>query len=173
MLLVVVAVGCAACGRMQARTPPPVAMLVPPPPPRIPIPVSLPEQPVVEPEPEPPAAVPTAPARPRPDTAPARTVEKPTPPPAPAATPETAAPVLQTTVNVGALEQRASWLLGQAEKDLDRVNRGQLIPQERAQFDRAVGFIRNARNALQLGNVNYAEQLAVKAASLARALVKA
>jgi hypothetical protein len=157
---------------MQARTPPPVVMLVPPPPPRIPIPVSLPEQPIVEPEPERPTAAPTAPARPRPDTVPARTVEKPTPPPAPTA-PETPAPVLQTTVNVSELEQRASWLLGEAEKNLERVNRGQLIPQERAQFDRAIGFIRNARNAIQLKNFNYAEQLAVKAASLARALVKA
>jgi hypothetical protein len=157
---------------MQARTPPPVAMLVPLPPPRVAIPVSLPEQPIVEPEPEPPTAAPTAPARPRPDTVPARTVEKPTPPPAPTA-PETPAPVLQTTVNTGELEQRASWLLGEAEKNLERVNRGQLIPQERAQFDRAMGFIRNARNAIQLKNFNYAEQLAVKAASLARALVKA
>ena len=157
---------------MQARTLPPVAMLVPPPPPRVAIPVSLPEQPVIEPEPEPPPAAPTAPARPRAETAPARAVERPTPSPAPAATPETAAP-LQTTVNVGALEQRATWLLSQAEKDLERVNRGQLIPQERAQFDRAVSFIRNARNALQIKNVSYAEQLAAKAASLAKALIKA
>ena len=171
ILLVVVAVGCAACSRMQARTPPPVAMLVPPPPPRVAIPVSLPEQPVVEPEPEPPAAAPTTPPRPRTDTAPARTVEKPMPPPAPA-TPEAPAPVLQTTVNVGALEQRATWLLGLAEKDLERVNRGQLAAQARAQFDRAMSFIRNARSALQIKNFNYAEQLAAKAASLARELVK-
>ena len=172
IVLVVVAVGCAACSRMQARTPPPVVMLVPPPPPRVAIPVSLPE-PVVEPEPELPAATPTAPARPRPETTPARTVDRPTPPPAPAATPETAAPALQTTANVGALEQRASSLLGQAEKDLERVNRGQLIPQERAQFDRAWSFIRNARNAIRNKNFSFAEQLSVKAALLARALVKA
>jgi len=158
---------------MQARTPPPVVMLVPPPPPRVAIPVSLPEQPIIEPEPEPPATAPTTtPPRARPDTVPARTVEKPAPPPAPAATPETVAPVLQTTVNVGALEQRASWLLGQAEKDLERVNRGQLAAQARAQFDRAMSFIRNARSALHIKNFNYAEQLAAKAASLARELVK-
>jgi len=147
-------------------------MNVPPPPPRVAIPVSLPEQPIVEPEPDPPAAPPAAAARPKPEATPPRTVERPTPPTAPAAA-EGPARVLQTTVNVGALEQRASWLLGQAEKDLERVNRGQLIPQERAQFDRAMGFIRSARNALQLKNYTYAEQLAVKAAALARDLVKA
>jgi hypothetical protein len=158
---------------MQARTPPPVVMLVPPPPPRVAIPVSLPEQPVVEPEPDPPAAAPTAPARPRPETTPARTVERPAPPAAPAVTADPPATVLQTTTNVGALEQRASWLLGQAEKDLARVNRGQLIAQERAQFDLAWSFIRNARNALRIKNFSYAEQLADKAFKLARALVKA
>lgn len=170
MLLVAVAVGGAACGRMQARTaPPPVAMNVPPPPPRVAIPVSLPEQPIEEPVPEPPAAAPEAPPRPRPETPP-RTVERPAPPPAPAA--EAPAPVLQTSANVSALEQRASSLLGQAERDLERVNRAQLAMQARAQFDRAQSFIRNAKNAMQIKNYTFAEQLAAKAASLARELVK-
>jgi len=158
---------------MQARTLPPVVMLVPPPPPRVAIPVSLPELPVAEPEPEPPAAVPATPPRPRPDTAPARTVEKPTPPPTPAATPDPPTTVLHTTANVGALERRASSLLGEAERNLKGVNREQLVPQERAQFDAAMGFIRGAREAMQRKNFNYAEQLADKAAKLARALVKA
>jgi hypothetical protein len=171
ILLFVIAVGCVACGRMQARTPPPVAMLVPPSPPRVAIPVSLPEPPVIEPEPAAPAAPPAEPTRPRPDTAPPRTVEKPAPPPTPAA-PETPAPVLQTTTNVGAIEQRASWLLAQAEKNLERVNRGQLAVQARAQFDRAMSFVRNARDAMQRKNFNYAEQLALRAARLAQELVK-
>lgn len=173
IVLVVVAVGCAACGRMQARTPPPVAMLVPPPPPRSVIPVSLPELPIVEPEPEPPAAAPAAPARPRPDTVPARSTEKPAPPATPAVTPETTTLVLQTTANISALEHRASVLLGEAERNLKGVNRGQLVPQERAQFDRAIGFIRSARDAMQRKNFSFAEQLADKAAKLAKALVKA
>ena len=81
--------------------------------------------------------------------------------------------MLETTTNVGALEQRASWLLGEAERNLKGVNRAQLVPQERAQFDGAMGFIRSARRALQNRNFSYAEQLADKAAKLARALVKA
>jgi hypothetical protein len=170
-MLVVVAVGCAACSRMQARTLPPVAMNVPPPPPRVAIPVSLPEQPVTEPEPDPPAAPPATPARPRTETAPPRTVIEPKPSAAPA-TPEGPTP-LQTTANVSALAQRATWLLGEAEKALERVNLAQLVPQERAQYHLARGFIRNARNALQLKNFTFAEQLADKAAKLARALVKA
>ena len=169
-VLIAVAVGCAACGRIQARTPPPVAMLVPLPPPRVAIPVPLPEPPIVEPEPAPPAVAPTEPARPRADTTPPRTIEKPAPPPAPAAA-EAPAP-LQTTTNVGAIEQRASWLLGLAEKDLERVNPAQLAVQARAQFDRAKSFVRNARDAMQRKNFNYAEQLAMKAARLARELVK-
>jgi hypothetical protein len=157
---------------MQARTPPPVVMHVPPPPPRVAIPVSLPEVPVVEPEPEPPPAPPATPPRSRPDSTPPRTIIEKAPPPTPAASAEAPAPVLQTTTNVGALEQRASWLLQEAERNLKSVNRAQLVPQERAQFDRAMSFMRNARGALQIKNFNYAEQLAGKAASLARALIK-
>jgi hypothetical protein len=156
---------------MQARTPPPVAMLVPPPPPRVVIPVSLPEPPIIEPEPAPPPAAPAEPARTRPDNVPARPTEKPSPPPTPAA-PEAPAPVLQTTTNTGAIEQRASWLLSLAEKDLERVNPAQLTVQARAQFERAWSFIRNARDAMQRKNFNYAEQLATRAARLARELVK-
>ena len=39
-------------------------------------------------------------------------------------------------------------------------------------YDRAMAFIRNAKNALQIKNYINAEQLAAKAASLARELVK-
>lgn len=170
MVLSVVAVGCAACAQSQARTLPPVVMHVPPPPPRVAIPVSLPE-PIEEPEAAPPTTAPASPARPPRETPP-RTAERPAAPAPPAAAPETPTAVLQTTVNVGALEQRASWLLGDAEKNLERVNRGQLVAQERAQYDSAMSFIRNARRALQNKNFNYAEQLADKAAKLARALVK-
>jgi hypothetical protein len=101
-----------------------------------------------------------------------RGVDRSTPPapvdPAPAAP----APVLQTTANVGALEERALWLLAEAERNLERVNRRDLGAQARAQYDRAVSFIRNAKNALQIRNFNYAEQLAAKAAAVARELVR-
>jgi hypothetical protein len=163
------AAGVAGCARTQARTVPQVAMLVPPPPPRVAIPVSLPE-PAVEPEEAPPEPAPPAPPPTRTETpAPRTVIDRPSPPPA-AAT-DAPAPVLQTTPNVGALEQRVTWLIGDAEKNLERVNRGQLGVQARAQFDRAVSYIRGARNAMQIRNFNYAEQLADKAARIARALV--
>jgi hypothetical protein len=172
MIVLLLAVTAAGCARMQARTPQPVAMSVPPPPPRVAIPVVLPE-PWVEP-PAPPAAEPTEPARPRVD-APSRSADRPQPAPAPpvtAAAPEPPAPVLQTTTNVGALEQRASRLLREAEGNLDRVSYRDLNLQARAQYDRAIGFIRNARSALNVKNYNYAEQLAAKAAAVARELIK-
>jgi hypothetical protein len=95
----------------------------------------------------------------------------PTPPPA-VASDNQPAPVLQTTINVGAVEQRANWLLGEAVKTLERVNRAQLGVQARAHYDRAQSYIRDGRNALQVKRFAYAEQLAVKAAALARALVQ-
>jgi hypothetical protein len=101
------------------------------------------------------------------------TGEKPAPsPPTAAAADNPSAPVLQTTTNVSALERRATSLLGEAERNLERVDRTQLSPQARAQFDRAMSFIRNSRNALQIKNFNFAERNAVKAAQLSRALVQ-
>src|SRR5690606_2611903 len=100
LLLFVALAGVSACTRTEARTVPPVALMVPPSPPRIPIPVPLPE-PIVEaeePEPEPEEA-PAAPSRTRvevPATRPA--AERPSPPPA-AVNTETRAPALQTTAN--------------------------------------------------------------------------
>ncbi len=76
-------------------------------------------------------------------------------------------------MNVGALEQRASWLLGEAEKNLERRESRAADSSGARAVRSGDGFHPNARNALQLRNFNYAEQLAVKAASLARALVKA
>ena len=169
--LVLISAGLSACARTQAQTVPPVTMLVPPPPPRVAIPVSLPE-PAAEPEDAPPAPAPpsTPPRTTRIDTPPPRTViDRPSPPPAAAV--DNPGPVLQTTANVSALEQRITWLLGDAEKNLERINRAQLAVQARTQYDRAVSFIRGARNAMQIRNFNYAEQLADKAARLARALL--
>jgi len=169
LLLLIAAVG--ACGRLQARTPPHVAMAVPPPPVRVAIPVTLPE-PEVAPEPPPPPP-PAEPTRPRSEPNAPRAGDRPAPtPPAPAVAPEAPAAVLQTTSNVGALEQRTSGLLKEAEGNLDRVNYRELNQQSRAQYDRAISFIRDARGALNAKNFNRAEQLAVKAAALSRELVK-
>jgi hypothetical protein len=161
----------AGCARAQARAPQTVAMVIPAPPPRVPIPVSLPDpEPLIVPEPEPPP--PEAPAKPRPEAPSQRTERPPSAAPPPAPAPGAPPPVLQTTANVGALEQRASSLLVQAERNLGRVNYRDLGAQARAQYDRAMSFIKNARSALSNRNVSFAEQLAVKAAAVARELVK-
>jgi hypothetical protein len=173
MLVIWLAASLAACNRAQARVLPVTALNVPAPPVRVAIPVTLPEpdEPPT-PEPLPPAEPPAAPARPRPDSGPGRGGERPATPPAPAPVEAAAAPVLQTTINIGVLEQKASGLLTEAKRNLDRVNRSELGPQGREQYDRAMGFIKGAHNALQVRNFMYAEQLAAKAATVARDLVK-
>ena len=165
----------AACSKAQARTEPLMALNVPPPPARVAVPVQIhePEE-APSPEPAPLVAPPAAPARPRTEAGPGRGSERPAiTPPAPANPIETTVPpVLQTTANVGALEQKATTLLNQAQGNLDRVNYRDLGVQAREQYDRALGFIKNARGALRIRNFMYAEQLAAKAAAVARELVK-
>jgi outer membrane biosynthesis protein TonB len=162
------AVSGSACARMQARPAVPVALSVPPPPPRVPIPYTIPEpEEVLLPEPPPPAP-PVAPVKPRPET-PRTAVTTPPPTAAPAEAP---APVLQTTANVSAIQQKANGLLSEAQQNLDRVNYRDLSVHAKAQYDRATGFIKGAHSALQTRNFNYAQQLAEKAATLARELLK-
>jgi hypothetical protein len=174
MLFAVMAAILVGCGKVRAQTEPVVALNVPSPPERVAIPVQIPEPEAPPADPAPPATTSTAPPRgQRPDTTaradrPAAAqptvitpVEAPPPP-----------PVLQTTTNIGALEQKTTALLAEAQRNLDKVNYKDLGVQARAQYDRAVGFIKNAHNALAIKNYNYAEQLADKAASLAKELVK-
>lgn len=161
-----------ACMKTQARTPVPVVALdIPTPPARVTIPVQLPEP---EPPAPPPPATPAPPARPPRDTSPPRTTTAPTTTaPTPATPPTDTTPAaLQTTADVGPLEQKTNSILQEAQLNLDRVKRNELGQQARAQFDSAVSFIKSARSALLVKNYVFAEQLASKALAVAKELVK-
>ena len=169
-LAALIPAGLAACNKVQAHVPGPVASLeMPEPPGRSLIPVELPEyvEPVPAPveEPEPP-----------PSTArPAVAVTRPTPPAATPAAPAPEAPpppVLQTTSNTAALEQKIVQLLGSAQQNLKSVNFRDLSATGRAHYDRTRDFIRMAGDALKIRNFMLAEQLAIKAAAVADLLVK-
>jgi hypothetical protein len=56
--------------------------------------------------------------------------------------------VLKTTANTAAREKQVHDLLTQARADLLRVNRKSLGQVARAQFDSALGFVRQAEDAL-------------------------
>jgi len=174
VVILLVLAGGAACVKTRAQTPaPPPSLLVPEPPDRVIVPAAALPDPVETP---PPAPVP-APARPR-DTPPARPADRPapaatapaivTPPDTPAAPPQ----VLQTTTNTGELESRALTQIGAAERDLTRINVRQLSANGRTQYDAALGFVRQAKDALKIKNYLLARELADKAASLARELAR-
>ena len=166
-----------ACHPVQAKTPAPtVALNMPPPPPRVTIPVTLPE-PEPDPPPAPPIVPPDAPARGR-GASPPRPAENrpPSAPPTAAAPPSVVdpppSPVLRTTPDTEALEQKTNALINEAQQNLDRVNRKDISVQARAQYDSARSFIQKARDAMKIKNYNYAEAYAAKAVSLAKELVK-
>jgi hypothetical protein len=164
--------GVAACGKVQASTPaPPMALNVPAAPAIVVVPVTLVDpEPPPAPPPAPPAATPPATQRPA-NTAAARPADKPDPPPAsPAAAHDT--PVLQTTTDAPSTAERTRELLTEAQNNLSRVRQQDLGVQAREQYATVLGYIRTAQQALQLKNYLYAQQLATKAATLARELVK-
>lgn len=165
--------GLAACGKVQASAPPPpMALAVPPAPARVVVPFVLAEpEPPPAPPPAPAATAPASTPRPSTPTTPARPADRPeTPTAPPPATRDT--PVLQTTTDAPSTEQRTRELLTEAQRNLDRVRKPELGAQAREQYDTVVGYIRAAQQALQLKNYLYAQQLATKAATLARELVK-
>jgi hypothetical protein len=171
-LLLSLVAATAACGRMQAKTPAPVAALnMPPPPARLLIPVELPEPAPETPEPEAPATPPPAPSRPRETaTRPATTT---TAPPATApATDTPAAAVLQTTPQASATEERVKALIASADSNLRSVSYRDLGENARAQYDAARSYIRQASDAVKAKNYVFAEFLANKASDLVRLLVR-
>jgi hypothetical protein len=170
-----VCAGVSGCAKVQARTPTPppvVALAIPAPPARVTIPVDLPE-----PEPAAASAAPTsAPARPRPDASGGRTPDRPAAaapaPPPPVTEPPSPNTVLQTTADTSALEQSTASLLAEAQRNLNGVRYQDLNQQAKAQFDAARSFIKNAQEAVKSKNFMYAQQLASKAAAVARELSK-
>ena len=131
------------------------------------IPVELP--PYVEPAPTPPVAE-TPPPAPSRSASNNRATEKPAV--APSVAPDAPTPVLQTTANPGAVEVKIGGLLGSAEQALSAVNVGQLNTTGRAYYDQVRDFIRMSRDNLRIKNYMLAEELATKAESVARLLVK-
>lgn len=160
--------GTSACAKNPPVTPVVTALAMPAPPARLLIPIELPEY--VEPAPEPVAEAPPPPAPVR-SAAVNRTTEKPAPPPVPAAD-APAPPVLQTTNTApSALEQRVRTLLASAEERLKTVNFRELGATGRAHHSQARDFIRMANDNLRIRNYVYAEQLAVKANTVAGLLM--
>jgi hypothetical protein len=171
ILLLGLVAATAACGRMQAKTPVPVAALdMPPPPARLLIPVELPEPAPEAPEPEAPATPPPAPSRPRETaTRPPTTTAPPATAPAADAAP---AAVLQTTPQASATEERVKALIASADSSLRSVSFRDLGANARAQYDAARSYIRQASDAVKAKNYVFAEFLANKASDLVRLLVR-
>jgi hypothetical protein len=163
---------CAAKAQVLTETAMPL-LDPPPPPPRV---VA-----VYEPEPEPVAVTPVVePAVPvRPPARPARPEQKPEPA---TTTPEPvenvtrpAPPSLTLTPTPGSEQQTVAAikeLLGQATRDLARVNAATLNKDGRAQYDTARRFIQQAEDALKTRNIVFAGKLADKAATMAAVLVR-
>jgi hypothetical protein len=169
---IVCAAGAACSARAQALTPAATPLNAPQPPPRVVVPA--PERPTLPEEPAAPAAASTpsgtsgAAGRGR-DSAPPPT--RPAPPPA-AEPPATSAPPppLLTSANTAEFERRVRATLQKAQGDLSQVKRDSLGTEARAQFDSALGFIRQTEEALKVKNLVYAGQLADKAATMAALL---
>lgn len=160
--------GCAANAAPLVPTGEP-ALNAPEPPARVVVPA--PEQPTLPPVEE---AVPIAETTPKTTrTAPPRppVVAPPTEPPAPPAT-TTPPPVLQTSANTAEFERRVRGQLTLAQTNLAKIDRRSLGVEARAQYDAALGFIRQAEDALKVKNLVYAGQLADKAATMAALLRK-
>ena len=169
-----------ACARAQAKAvPDPPALDMPAPPPRvvevsdpgIPPPLPLPVEPERNP---PPRSRPSPPAKaeaPKPDPPKA---DQPVVDVKPAEEPSKAAPAttLQTTPaeREGEIEGRIRAALYKATADLGRVNYQNLNADARNQYDTAKGFIRQAEDAQRTRNLDFARNLAEKAAALASQL---
>jgi len=97
-----------------------------------------------------------------------------TPPPAepPVPVPTPAPAPLLTSVNSPAFEKSVQDQLTRARADLATVSRPNLGTDAKAHFDAAMGFIRQADEALKVKNLIYAASLADKAATMAALLKK-
>ena len=173
VLLTAMLTACAA--KAQVRTEAEVPLLDPPaPPPRV-VAVYAPEP---EPLPITPAVEPATPVRP--PARPPRPEQKPevaaTPPePVEATAPAQPGPSLTMTPSPGSESQTVTAirnLLGQASRDLSRVNSASLNNDGRSQYDQARRFIQQAEDALKIRNIVFAGKLADKAATMAAILVR-
>jgi hypothetical protein len=169
LLLALAATTAAACHRAQAaRLPePPIVLDVPQPPPRPLSPVVLAEYEPPPPPPEdPPPPVPAAakPAAAKPTDKPATAATAPPPPDAPA-------PVLQTTTNPNASEQKVIGLLQAAERDLANVPYNQLSASAKDTYMQIRSDVKLAKDALTIKHYVYALRIAERSAALAAGLL--
>lgn len=164
---------------MQARTEPVMPELTPPPPPPRVVETYSDDGPSAEPAAteaaNTPAARNTAKPPVTPPTTKPETGAKPEParsePERPAAQPPALtlkpAPGSQSTT-----ETSIRTLIGNASRDLSRVNYGTLNQDGKAQYDTAKRFMQQAEDALRNGNLVFAGKLADKAATMAAVLVR-
>ncbi len=75
-------------------------------------------------------------------------------------------------MNTADFERRIRAQLGRANGHLAQVNPRTLGAEARAQYDAALGFVRQCENALKVRNLMFASQLADKAATMAALLRK-
>jgi hypothetical protein len=174
LVVTLAALTAAACAKARAQTEPELPTLSPPPPPPRIIETYADEPlPTVEPSPAetalatPPARPPARPRAARPETA------KPEPP---RLEPERSDAPPLTLKLAPAVEARTEAsirsLIGQAGRDLQRVNYAALDRDGRAQYDAARRFMEQAEEALKNGNLPFAGKLADKAATMAGVLVR-
>jgi hypothetical protein len=174
--LVLLTAALSACAaKAQVRTEAEVPLLDPPPPPPRVVAVYTPEP---EPLPIAPAVEPAKPVRPPSRPAPAEqkpeTVVAPVEPAEAVVRPPTG-PSLTMTPTPGSESQTVAAirnLLGNAARDLSRVNATALNADGRAQYDQARRFIQQAEDALKIRNIVFAGKLADKAATMAAVLVR-
>jgi hypothetical protein len=173
--IVMLSLSLGACAaKAQVRTEAELPLLDPPsPPPRVVV--------QYEPEPEPIAAAPPVEAAvpARPPARPSRPEQRPEPAPA---TPDPVeavarpqAPSLTLSPTPGSEAQTVVAirnLLGQATRDLSRINQASLNTDGKAQYESARRFIQQAEEALRTRNVVFAGKLADKAATMAAVLVR-
>jgi hypothetical protein len=165
-----------ACAKAHARVEPPLPVLTPPPPPPRVVDTYIDEPvPTVEPSPVE-SALATPPPRPtaRPQ------IQRPEPPKPepprteierPAATP-LALTLKPTAGSEAKTEASIRSLLGEAQRNLQRVNYSVLDADLRAAYDIARRFMEQSQEALKTGNLAFAGKLADKAAQMAAVLIR-
>jgi hypothetical protein len=171
--VVVSLVGASGCLRAEAKSPGATpALAVPAPPSRTLVAVSAEPDPV--PAPVNPSASTNPPPRPADPPAPTKPPPAATPPTTPPAAPvvEAPPPVLQTSSNAGVMEAKIKESLDETERELKGVNQAGLTREAKDHLNTAMSHVRAARQALVIKNFLFAQELAGKAATLARQLVK-
>jgi hypothetical protein len=164
-------------GCLTVRANVPDALNMPEPPARVVTPPMTPAElpPAVTPPQQtpPPTTAPDnkPPTNPTGGSAPARPPQNTTPPTTVAPPPENP-PVLQTRPDTEVLQTRIIQQLGDAKRDLDRIDWRHLSPNARAQYDVARQLYRYAEELFKAKNFNLADGQSYKAAVMAAQLAK-